>query len=330
MNTPLVTICIPTYRRFEYLTEAVASAQAQTYPHVEIVIGDDGDRAEIAHWSRQCAQSDLRVRYQKNGSRLGLAGNWNAVSQAAKGDFLAIIGDDDRLLPDFVARLMAARTAQSKVLFANHWLIDSAGHRLPEKTEIHNRIYGRETLPAGPLLDPVACVWSNSIPMSASLVHAQEVKTRGFRPDLNTPEIELFANMVAGGAEFVFVPDLLAEYRTHDGSASAAGLMSERLVKYLEPIEVPAKTEHVKRDFMQRLVLASVSRCLAEGRVEQARALLRSRYYPPLARSPLRVLAQRTSVRLPAALSKSVYEAGVRSVRGVRHVVARALSGGRR
>ncbi|MEH7221468.1 glycosyltransferase family 2 protein, partial [Bacillus toyonensis] len=42
INTyPLVSILIPTYNRPHYFQLALDSALAQTYPNIEIIIGDD-------------------------------------------------------------------------------------------------------------------------------------------------------------------------------------------------------------------------------------------------------------------------------------------------
>src|SRR5918911_1825747 len=102
----LVSIAIPTFNRLDYLKEAVASALAQTYERVEVLIGDDGREEAIRAWGEEIARRDARVRYRRNPYNLGLAGNWNALADAARGEFLVIIGDDDRLLPEFVETLI--------------------------------------------------------------------------------------------------------------------------------------------------------------------------------------------------------------------------------
>src|SRR5688572_24981692 len=102
----LVTIAIPTYDRLEYLKEAVASARTQTHGEIEILIGDDGTSREIEDWSTAISSLDSRVRYQRNQRNLGMADNWNALADAARGEFIVIIGDDDRLLPNFVQSLV--------------------------------------------------------------------------------------------------------------------------------------------------------------------------------------------------------------------------------
>lgn len=277
---PLVTIAVPTFDRLHYLKEAVASALAQAYSNVEVIIGDDGGCEGIREWGRGVVAQDARVRYQTNEKRLGLAGNWNALARAARGEFLVIIGDDDRLLPDFVGKLLSAIRPGGDVAFANHYLINSRGERLEAESAECTRTYGRHLLSAGEVRNAPATVWQNSVPMSAALLRTDAVRRLSFKEELNTPEIELFARMAEEGARFVFVPEYLAEYRTHSQSATSAGLRSELLAQRLIPLAVPPDVEKYKRQLLAPLLVNAVSRCLQQGNRELARRLLQSEYYP--------------------------------------------------
>lgn len=280
-SNPLVTIAIPTFNRFDYLKEAVASALAQTYEPIEVLIGDDGTSAEIREWGQSLAQRDPRVRYQRNPNNLGLAGNWNALADAAQGELLVIIGDDDRLLPDFVEKLVGIiQPFSANLAFANHYLIDSQGTRLEEESLRHTRLYRRDQLQRGKVASPAACVWQKSVPLSASLMRTQDMRRLRFKEDLNVPEVETFARLAHEGGSFVFTPEYLSEYRTHPQSYTSIGLNGERLVKYMMPIPVPPDVERYKREYMAELLVASVSRCLKQGNRETARLFLNNEYYP--------------------------------------------------
>jgi len=278
--TSLVSIAIPTFDRLEYLKEAVASAQAQTYRQIEVLIGDDGTTETIQAWSRELARRDRRVRYLHHPRNLGLAGNWNALADAARGEFLVIIGDDDRLLPEFVEKLLKLIQPAVQVAFSNHYLINSQGIRLERESRQCTRHYHRDELPIGEITNAAACVWRNSVPMSAALMRTRDVQRLRFKDDLNTPEIEFFARLAQEGGRFSFTPEYLSEYRTHAQSATAAGLRSEKLVKYLSVIPVSAEVEPYKREFMESLLVDAVGRCLRQGERELARLFLHHEYYP--------------------------------------------------
>ena len=178
------------------------------------------------------------------------------------------------------------------------------------------RQYGRDLIPAGAVSNAAEVVWRNSVPMSASLLRTGDVRRLRFKEDLNTPEIELFVRLAEEGARFVFVPEYLAEYRSHPQSATSAGLMSERLAERLLQIRVAPEAEGYKRRFMAPLLVNAVSRCLQQGRREAARAFLESEYYPrPLRRGGGRVstraavsfLVQGACAALPARVGCPVY-----------------------
>ncbi len=284
--TGLVSIIIPTFDRPLYLREAIDSSLAQKHREVEVLVFDNGTLEETRAIGEAAMQSDSRVRYRRNERNLGMSGNFNALAAAAKGEFLVAIGDDDRLLPDFLSRLLAAMQPDVRVAFANHYLIDADGRRLEQESIAYSRQYGRDAIPAGLLANPEPAAWRQSIPMSASLLRTQDMRRLGFREDLNTPDAEFFIRLAHEGARFVFVPDYLMEYRIHLGAVTAGGLWSEQLVECLTPLEVRPEVEPYKRQFLTPMVVNAVSRCLQQGEMERARAFLRNKYYPRGQRLP--------------------------------------------
>jgi glycosyltransferase involved in cell wall biosynthesis len=278
--TPLVSIIIPTFDRPRYLQEAIEAVLAQTYPNIEVLIFDNGMLDETLTVMEDAARRDPRVRFQRNERNLGMSANFNALAQAAGGEFLVAIGDDDRLLPEFVSRLVEVMRPELGVAFSNHYLIDADGKRLEPESRAYTRHYGRNTIPAGVLENADAATWRQSIPMSASLLRTAHVQRLRFREDLNTPDVEFFIRLAHEGARFIFVPEYLMEYRVHLDAMTAGGLWTEELVECLTPIEVKPEIEPYKRQFLVPMVVNAVSRCVQQGNMERARALLRNEYYP--------------------------------------------------
>lgn len=307
----LVTIAIPTYSRLNYLKEAVESALAQTYSNIEVLIGQDpgqnGLDESIQAWSQSLASRNAKVRYQWNSHNLGLAGNWNALVDTVQGEYLVIVGDDDRLLPSFVETLLSAVCADGKVAFANHYIINTQGKRLETTSYEYTKRYRRDRLPPGKVSHPEIWAWQNSIPMSASLIRTEDVRRLRFKEDLNTPEIELFIRLAQEGGRFVFVPEYLSEYRVHQQAATATGLRNERLMTYLLPIPVSPEVAPYKQELLSRLTINAVSRCLLQGEWQQARQFLRSEYYPSKQRKRMSGLIQNFCTILPSQLGCPLY-----------------------
>jgi glycosyltransferase involved in cell wall biosynthesis len=89
-SNPLVSIIIPVYNGERYLSQAIASAQEQTYRPIEIIIVDDGSSDGSALVARRYPS----IRYfLQNHAGLGAALN-HGVRQA-NGDFLAFLDADD-------------------------------------------------------------------------------------------------------------------------------------------------------------------------------------------------------------------------------------------
>ena len=104
---PLVCIGIPTYNRANTtFPDTLASATAQTYENIEIVISDncstDGTQRLVE------GLGDPRIRYFRQDENIGANANFNACARAARGVYFVLLHDDDLLDPEFVSTCMNA------------------------------------------------------------------------------------------------------------------------------------------------------------------------------------------------------------------------------
>jgi len=99
---PLVSIGIPTYNRADLLDKAIASAVAQTYPHLEIVISDNHSTDPTESLVQDWCQRDPRIRYHRHFENIGPYGNFRAVLKEAHGEYFMWLGDDDWIDPNYV------------------------------------------------------------------------------------------------------------------------------------------------------------------------------------------------------------------------------------
>ncbi|MDQ3745055.1 MAG: glycosyltransferase, partial [Acidobacteriota bacterium] len=95
----LVSVIIPTYNRADYVVEAVRSAQAQTYPHKQIIVVDDGSSDDTAR--RVAGLGGVEYFYQPNRGQ-GAARNHGL--RFASGEFIASLDSDDLWDADFLSR----------------------------------------------------------------------------------------------------------------------------------------------------------------------------------------------------------------------------------
>lgn len=130
--TPLVTIAIPAYKA-AYLRESIASALAQTYVNIEVVIVNDHSPEDLRSVV-ECF-SDPRIRYFVNEHNLGAddpSANWNECLRHAQGEYFCLLCDDDLYAPTFVEELLqlAERHPVCDVLRSGVRIIDKEGREM--------------------------------------------------------------------------------------------------------------------------------------------------------------------------------------------------------
>jgi glycosyltransferase involved in cell wall biosynthesis len=108
MSSPFISILIPSYNRPEYLTSTIASVLDQHGCNFEVIVSDDASprRTEIEAVLGQF-KADPRFRYIPQPRNLGWSDNRNSLVAHARGEFVMLLGDDDVLPSDALARLSA-------------------------------------------------------------------------------------------------------------------------------------------------------------------------------------------------------------------------------
>jgi glycosyltransferase involved in cell wall biosynthesis len=304
----LVSICIPTHsaKRLGYLREALASVRAQTHTETEILLWDNGHDEPLRAFAEEQMREDSRIRYTRHEPSVSAGANFNSALQMSRGEYVVMLGDDDRLLPRAVETMLAAKQPDTVVAFPNLHVIDSQGRRQPAMTHLHQRTFGRDRLPSGRVADPVACAWKNAVFLPGSLMRTAVLQRYGLNTTVRAGDFLVFAQLARDGHSFLHLDDYLFEYRIHPGSVTATGSPSENegLLDLLEPIQVPRHVEPLKRRFLGGILMATVSDSLRSGDVERARALIRQPYYPALRDEPAYVVAQGLLAQLPSRIAR--------------------------
>lgn len=136
----LVTIAIPTFNRAARLRQALQSAQEQTYPNLEIIVGDNASTDDTPEICAGAVASDPRVRVDRSPVNVGAVPNFHRLVDLARGDYFLWLADDDRVAPDYVAVCLAElRARPSAVLVAGQArFVDDDGNvrRYEEPVEI--------------------------------------------------------------------------------------------------------------------------------------------------------------------------------------------------
>ena len=215
----LVSVIIPTYDRPDYLREAVDSVFAQTYPFIEILVIDDGSSAGGARTksalkpylspdSSSPRMPKITYLYQKN---CGLISAVNRGLALAQGEYIQRLDDDDRLLPEKIARSVEVFRACPAVglVATGYYHIDAAGKRI-------------HTFPPCPCSEParllnmlMRCISACAGVMVRSRAHQ---KVGAYR-DIKAQDYEMWIR-VAREFKVETINFPLAEYRRHPGNST--------------------------------------------------------------------------------------------------------------
>lgn len=287
------------------LARAVESALAQTYSPIEIIVINDGSTDPR---TREVAEQFAgRITYLErvNG---GVAAARNTGIEAAHGDLLALLDQDDLWLPNKLEVEVSALTAHPGValVHSGYYLIDAQGRRTGTV-----RLREDEWSPLPSLLFEV--------PVSActTLFPRRVLDEVGLLdPTLSgSDDWDLWLRMATHGYRFYCVGEPLAEYRVHSANASrSTDLMVQSslgvLRKLYEQPNLPEVVLHNRRQaFAERHAWAAAV-YYGEGKLQQAREhLQKAAAYSPRAVSSGRFLQSLVHARSQSPDSKTAREA---------------------
>jgi glycosyltransferase involved in cell wall biosynthesis len=298
-GTPLVSVCVPTFRRPVELEQAITSILEQSYSNFEVVVSDDsGDQEEVVR-----RLDDHRIRYFKNEPHAGMGGNFNLSLDRARGELIGFLHDDDRWLPQFLDRVVGRFKADPSLdlVFTNHYLERSErpGHRQLRSCALAAGTYN-SFLSQLLRYQPVA--------ISAALMRRPVWERVRPLPNICTSDAALFVRIAEAGYAFYYLDEPLMIYRIHPGQHTRREIASrEDGVKLWEDFHFDdPKCERMRRGFLAQSLLSLAASRMKQGRYEDARSLaLRARTigirgFAPRLRTLASVAEHETVARLAA------------------------------
>ncbi|MGH8213159.1 MAG: glycosyltransferase family 2 protein [Rhodanobacteraceae bacterium] len=126
----LVSAIVPVYNGERYLSEALDSALAQTYQNIEIIVVDDGSTDSSARIAENYAATHpqrVRLIRQANG---GTGSARNAAMAEARGDYIAMLDQDDLWAPRHLEEAVAVLENEPSIglVHANIQVLDGVLH----------------------------------------------------------------------------------------------------------------------------------------------------------------------------------------------------------
>lgn len=101
----MISVMMLTYNRESMVSRAIESILKQTYKDFEFIIVDNGSTDNSGKIADEYAQKDDRIRVIHR-SRGSIAAGRNTAIEAAKGDYIVYVDDDDQVEPDYLEFLL--------------------------------------------------------------------------------------------------------------------------------------------------------------------------------------------------------------------------------
>ena len=165
-------------------------------------------------------------------SNVGMVANWNSGLEASCGKYFGKLDDDNRYLPRFLEKTVAAldATPRATYSFTDEWFIQADGRRDLAPADKLSRKYGRMERKTG--IQPDSGLLSlQQSPGINSCVFAREklVAAGGFRTFADEiADFDAFINLAMCGCAAYYVSERLIEYRVHAGQNASTLLMDKK------------------------------------------------------------------------------------------------------
>jgi glycosyltransferase involved in cell wall biosynthesis len=240
-----VTVCIPTYKRTQWLADTIASALAQTYADLVVEVHDDatpGDAvAEVV-----AGFDDPRLSLIRHERNAGIVGNFTRSLLGADSEYVIQLGDDDVAAPRLVELTVAALDASPSagVAHSRFALVDAEGAVLMAEQDW--LVTPSPALEPGSVFVERSMVHGCRVCSSTALIRKSAVPEGAFREEDAPPFDFAFWLRMAESWDVAFIDEVLCQYRIH-GQSFTSGLSDVTGTGYLQVEQSLREVHAVKR-----------------------------------------------------------------------------------
>lgn len=226
---PRVSVIMPFFNLDQFIEESIESVLAQTYPHWELLLIDDGSTDGSPGIARGYARKHpARIRYLAHEDRQnrGASASRNLGIQHARGEYIALLDADDIWLPHKLERQVRILDAHPEVgsVYGRtlYWYSWTGRRRDRRRDFIDHRHFPPETILYPPQLLIAILSGKAAVPATCSLLVRRSVidEISGFEDAF----VRVYTDQVFYAKLFLHAPVFIAadpwdRYRRHEDSS---------------------------------------------------------------------------------------------------------------
>jgi glycosyltransferase involved in cell wall biosynthesis len=212
MVNELVSIITPMYNAARFVGQTIESVQAQTYPHYEMLIVNDGSRDNSAEIVEAYARTDSRIKLLRQENAGSAAARNNALSKA-QGKYIVFLDADDILYADFLnAQIAFMKEKEAQLVFASYDRIDEQGNTCLSPFIVPEKVSYKRLLK------------SCAIPCLTAMYDAERTGKYYFKPELRSlrDDYAMWLEMLKKVDYAYGNPAILAAYRFFTSSVTGS------------------------------------------------------------------------------------------------------------
>ena len=260
MIQPIVTVICVCYNHARFVTEALDSVTHQTYPHVELIVIDDGSTdgsgKVIKRWMANHPDATMIL----NGKNLGYCKTFNKAYQLAKGEFIIDLSGDDLLMPHRIEEgvtILKKAGEDYGATFSDAQYIGEQGNPI----RIHSEKFPHDTIPSGDVYKEVIqryFICSPTIMFRKSVLDS----LNGYDESLAFEDFDFWIR-ASRNFKFIYSPSVLVKKRVLSTSMSAKQFERSNPQRW-STLEVCKKIKELNRtqeeaDALRRRLLYEIS-----------------------------------------------------------------------
>jgi alpha-1,3-rhamnosyltransferase len=236
LDSPLVTVIVPSYNHGRFVLQTMESIVTQTYPNIQLIVIDDASKDNTAKIIADfgCIHPIDMVLNQAN---TGLISSLNQGLTMAKGKYISLVASDDYWAPEKIARqvTLLEKDNDLKIVFTEGYEVDENGNIL-EPIHYTNRIIEKWTFKD--------VIMKADLPPASFIARRDEIlSVGGFCSDFKFEDLPMWLMLLANGGYAKVIKEPLVYYRSHESnmhnlfSAMIADQHFEMIKKYSQGLQ---------------------------------------------------------------------------------------------